>query len=155
MEILGLAIVVLIFLLGALYLGKFSLNKEPSNLRDSFVAKALASRMVGSLLKTNAAGCEQETIEDILKSCAEATQICDDGQDSCKYAEAEIGKIFSSTLEAWKKDYYFTVFVDENFPLLALGQNCRLNKKYKSVEPGEEFVPINPGTLHVKLEICT
>lgn len=154
MEILGLAIVVLLFLLGVLFIGKFMANRQPSKVRENFVTTAVSSRMLDSFIHISARECSQREMSDILQDCAQSMQLCDNGQDTCRYAESAAKEIFDKTLDKWKRRYYFTVYIDENSPLIILGSDCKQDKK-SNVDVDDRPLPTSSGILFVKLEICT
>ena len=149
MEMLGLAIVVVILLVGAIFIVRFGI-KKPANYRPDFIRSETASNILNTFLNTNAGDCSQLTMTELLQDCAQSKGIiCQNSQDSCSYAESTANGIFEKTLKIWKMQYKFLAYADVNSPLIDLGNKC-LGQKDSKTFP----IPINPGTMYVKLDIC-
>ena len=154
MEILGLAVVVVIMLVAAVFVVSFGFNK-PSNYRTDFIRSEIASNILNTFLKTNAKDCSQLTIsqptmEELLQDCAQGRSImCSNNQESCRYAESTANEIFTKTLDKWKMKYEFLVYADANSPLIRLGSKCS-GEKDSSTWP----IPISGSIMYAKLDIC-
>jgi len=148
-EIMGIAIVIILIILGILAIARLSPNQEFSYKKDYEWAK-LASSMLDTLLTTTAKDCNGISMIQILRDCVDNTDgfgVCD-GQESCAYFEQQSREIFENTLDSWKTDYKFSVFYNEESPIIELGKQC-INKK------SELFpLPTKTGILSVKLDIC-
>ena len=150
MEILGLAIVVVLMLVAAVFVVRFLVVKAPTEYRKGFVSSEMASNMLSTLLKTAAKDCSQLTITELLQDCAQARSIvCDNGQDSCRFVEAVAKEIFESTFDKWNMEYEFLAYTDTNQPLIKLGKKCRAEKRSKLFP-----IPISAATMYTKLDIC-
>ena len=159
MEILGLAIVVVIILVAAVFIVRFGI-KKPVDYRKDFVRSETASNILNTFLNTNARDCSQLTMTELLQDCAQGRGIiCPNNQDSCQYVEATASEIFTKTLDAQNYKYEFLACVnydsttsrcnDLNSGLIKLGNQCTGQKDSK-IFP----IPINSGTMYVKLDIC-
>ena len=151
MEILGLAVVVVILLVGILIFAKVGLNK-PSQSRNDFVSSELASNTINTFLKTSAKDCSQLTMSDLLYDCARETAlICNDAasSDSCRYVKLAADEVFMKTFDQWKVKYEFLAYVDLNLPLVESGEKCR-GEKTSKIYP----LPTAIGQMFVKLDIC-
>ena len=149
MEILGLAIVVILILLGATFFITTSI-KKPVAYRTSFISSELASNMINTYLKTVAADCSQLTMTELLQDCAKGASIqCANSQDSCAYAKSTAQTIFENTLNKWNYTYYFSAYTDERNAMIRIGNPC-LGEKKSKIFP----VPSSVSTIYVKLEIC-
>lgn len=150
MEILGLAIVIVLVLVATIFVVRFLVVKEPTEYRKGFIAKELASNIVNSFLKTASSSCSQLDMTELLQDCAQTSSItCDNGKNSCEYAESAAKSIFSQTLDKWNMKYEFKAYTDSSRPLLRIGQQCKAE-----TERGLFPVPINIGKMYVELDIC-
>ena len=163
MEIFGLAIVVVILLVGVAFIIGFVIFKAPTDYRKTFVTKELAKNMVGTFLKINAFDaedkCSQLSMTEILQACArDVTLSCkncnsnpDPDVNSCDFVKSTAEFIFQKTLDEWKMKYEFLAYTDERSPEVVIGTPCRGQKM--SSEPWH--IPTGAGnTIAVKLDIC-
>ena len=154
-EILGLAIVVVLVLLGAFFVLNFLVFKSPSEYRKGFVSSELASSMLNVFLKTNAKECLRIPISELIGDCIQGSSVCCSGCDtsseidSCKFVESFANGIFAETLNKWNYKYEFLVYDDINSPKIKIGEKCPLEKKSKLF-----VIPHRSGTATVKLDIC-
>lgn len=153
MEILGLAIVVVLILIGAVFVVRFMALKKPTEYRKGFISSELASNMLNTFLKTVSSDCSQLTMTELLQDCAQGKNIiCSSGinqQDSCAYVKATAEAIFGQTLGVWKMNYEFLAYVNPDSPLIRIGSQCRAEKKSKLFP-----IPISSATMYTKLDIC-
>jgi hypothetical protein len=148
-EIMGLAIVVILLILGMTFVVKFLLSKEPTDYKQQFIHSELATNMINTFLKTVSKDCNGLSMTELLQDCGQSESIICDGQLSCSYVENEAQFILSKTLESWKVPYEFKAFQQEENPIFALGSPCLSNKKSKTFP-----IPTTSGTLFVKLDVC-
>lgn len=150
MEILGLAIVVVLILVATIFVVRFLVIKSPTEYRKGFVSAELASNMLSTFLKTASKDCSQLTMTELLQDCAQARSIsCDNGQDSCKYAESTANHVFENTFDKWNMKYEFLAYTDANQPFIKIGKPCRAEKRSKLFP-----IPIISATMYAKLDIC-
>lgn len=150
MEILGLAIVVVLMLVATIFVVRFLVLKAPTEYRKGFVSSELASNMLSTFLRTAAKDCSQLTMTELLQDCAQGKSItCDNGQDSCRFAESAANNIFENTLEKWNMEYEFLAYTDVNQPFIKIGKPCKAEKKSKLYP-----IPISAATMYTKLDIC-
>lgn len=150
MEILGLAIVIVLILVATIFIVRFLVVKAPTDYRKGFVSAELASNMLNTFLKTAAKECSQLTMTELLQDCAQGRGIlCDNGMDSCMFAEAAAKLIFENTFDMWNMKYEFLAYTDINSPLIKAGKPCQAEKRSKLFP-----IPISAGTMYTKLDIC-
>lgn len=150
MEILGLAIVVVLVILGMLFVIKFMSLQEPGNLRQPVVQSQTAASYITAYLKTNVPDCRGLTVTDLLQDCAVGGGItCEDGSDSCRKAEEVAEEVFSRTFEVWRQPYYFVAFMDEGSPLVELGEQCPGERRTRQFP-----LPTGVDTMFVRLDLC-
>jgi len=150
MEILGLAIVVALVLVATIFVVRFLVVKAPTDYRKGFVSSELATNMLSTFLKTSAKDCSLLTMTELLQDCAQSKSIiCDNGQDSCRYAEATASFVFGKTFDQWNAQYEFRAYTDANAPLIKIGKPCQAAKRSKLFP-----IPINTATMYAQLDIC-
>jgi len=153
MEIMGLAIVVVLIVLGMLFAVRFFINKEPAEFKSRFTHKQLAQNIVTAFLNTKTESCHGMSITELLQDCGQSTSvICEDGTTgSCEYVENVAGSILSQTLVQWNLNYYFKVyFSDGNTNLFELGSSCTGES-----EPGWGYTPASTRTIYTRLDVCS
>ncbi len=168
-EILGLAIVVVLVIIATILVVKFGFSKS-ANTRNDFISSQEASNFLNTFLKTSASDCSQLTMTELLQDCAQGESICCKDCNnpasavySCGFVKSAAAAILLGTIGAEKKKYEFLACSNFNMkeikcydpiPLVKIDnppgiQPCPGQKKLK-IFP----IPINSGTIYVKLEIC-
>lgn len=147
-EIMGLAVVIVLIIIGILAIAK--LNSFEASHKKDYERSELASSMLNTLLATTSRDCNGLSMTQILQDCAgnpNSQGLCN-AENSCAYFEQQAKEIFKNTLESWQINYEFSTFYDEENPIIELGKQC-INKK------SELFpMPTGTGILSVKLDIC-
>ncbi|MBR9706308.1 hypothetical protein GOV14_04685 [Candidatus Pacearchaeota archaeon] len=152
MEIMGLAIVIMLLIVGMLFVVRFVITKEPEGYKKEFTQSQLASNMLNTLLKTNT-DCPDLTITELLQDCGHnpdnpAITCSNNGKKSCQFVEDTAKYIFNQTLDEWNINYHFTVYFEEDNPIIELGSTCPNDQK-------TEIFPIpSYTTLFTRLDIC-
>jgi len=152
MEILGLAIVVVLLLVAVIFFVKFGIQ-TPSQFRSGFISSELATNLINTFLKTSSDGCSQLSMVELLQDCAQSGGIrCDNGDDSCQYANSTAAYILGQTLSKWNYKYQLIAYYSEpNRPFVNVGEACTLNQNKKSrIFP----VPVSSSSMYIKLDIC-
>jgi len=152
-EIMGLAIIVILIIIGLTVVIKFITSKEPAEFKKEFTRSELASNMLNTFLGTSIKDCDGLTVTEFLQDCGQSNSIICGTQKSCKYVEDTAKDIFEKTLEKWGIDYEFKVFeiVNEKEKLLfdSIGNECKENKKSKTFP-----IPTASEVIFAKLDIC-
>lgn len=150
MEILGLAIVVVLLILGLVFVIKFVALKKPSTLKKEVVESQVASNYLSTYLSTSVQECSGLSTTELLQDCAAQGGItCQDGETSCEKPREVAAFIFNQTFDQWKWEYEMSAFLGERNSLFALGKTCPGQKRSKTFP-----LPTRAGTLYVKLDIC-
>ena len=152
MEIIGLAVIVIIILIGMVIAVRFMAFKKPDSARAGFVSAELASNTINTFLETTAMECSKAKMEELIQDCAQETErICSNGQGSCDFVRSAADEIFTKTFRKWKTKYRFLVYVDPELPFVDLESECTDNQEKVSET---FFVPVTAATVSVKLDIC-
>ena len=149
-EIMGLAIVVILLVLGMTFVIRFMIDKEPIDFKKRYTQAEIASNMLNTFLKSTSRDCNELSMTELLQDCSHTKSIiCQNGMLSCDYVEDTAQEVFGKTLETWNFDYELRVFRDIANPIFTLGLACPLSKKSKTF-----FIPTSSGTLSVILDVC-
>lgn len=149
-EIIGLAIIVILLVLGMAFVVRFMLDKEPAGYKRQFTQAEISSNMLNSFLKAKSKDCNGLAMTELLQNCAESRSItCENGMDSCAYVEDAASYIFSQTLEQWNFGYELMAFQEGSPPIFAIGEACPSDKKSKTFP-----IPTSSGTVSMKLDVC-
>lgn len=154
MEIMGLAIVVVLIVLGMLFAVRFFINREPAEFKSRFTNKQLAQNIVTAFLNAKTESCHGMSITELLQDCGQSASVtCEDGTTgSCEYVRDAAGLILSQTLEGWKAEYSFKVYFsdDATNPIFTLGSDCSGDS-----EPGWGYTPASTRTIYTRLDVCS
>ncbi len=148
-EIVGLVIIVLLITIGLLFVVKFVVLKEPSDIKKDFVHSELASNMINVLLKTTT-DCRESSVTELFQDCAGFTIINCDGIDSCTKVNEVVGNILSKSLEKWNKQYKFKAYIPGSELISDYGNCAEKTDKESKTYP----IPTDRGTLFIQLDIC-
>jgi len=151
MEILGLAIIVVLIMLGVLFAIQFVLRAPPEQAAQEYRESQLAASLVTTMLSTTTA-CRDATVAELLQDCAVFTRISCPQGNSCDEAKVVIGQILVGTLETWERDYRFAIS----------GGPSRIDEIYYGlgdctgeIESNTNPVPTAAGPLQVRLDLCS
>lgn len=149
-EIIGLAIVIILIVLGMTFVIRFMIAKEPVDYKKQFTQAEIASNTLNTFLKSASSDCNELTMTELLQDCVQSASIfCGNEKVSCEYVNETASYIFENTLETWNLNYEFKTFQQEDNPIFTLGSTCLEDKKSKTFP-----VPTSSGTLFVKLDVC-
>ena len=149
-EIIGLAIVVILLIIGMTFVIRFMLSNESADYKKQFTQAEIASNMLNTFLKLNSKDCNSLTMTELLQDCAQSKSIfCENGKVSCDYVKESAESVFGQTLNQWNVDYELKAFLQEKNPIFTLGKICPASKKSKTFP-----LPTGSGTLFVKLDVC-
>jgi hypothetical protein len=149
-EIIGLAIIVLLVVVGMTFIIRFMLAKDPVDFKKQFTQAELSSNIINTFLKSTSRDCNGLSMTELIKDCGlSKTIFCENGKISCEYTKETAQFIFGETLEKWNLDYEFKIFQEEEDPMVILGSKCLGSKKSKLFP-----IPTAYNTLFVKLDIC-
>jgi len=145
-EIMGLAIIVILIIIGMFFLIKF-LTIDTIDYKKQYTQAELASNMINTFLRTTST-CDGFSMTELLQNCNQDKSIICSGESSCDYVSATAQQIFKETLDKWNVDYEFKVFND-NDAIITLGKKCVLDKKSKLFP-----IPTSSGVVFVEMDVC-
>lgn len=150
MEIMGLAIVIILVIIGMLFVVRFVMVRKPAEFKAEFTQTQLASNMLNTFLKSKTRDCYGMSITELLQDCAQSQSVyCENGQLSCAYVADTAGYIFGETLEKWNLKYQFLVYFQSESSIINSGEECVGDKKSK-IFP----IPTTTRTLYTQLDVC-
>ena len=150
MEIMGLALVLVLIVLGMLFALRFFVNREPVDYKARFTQKQLAQNTVTAFLNTNTSDCYGMSVTELLQDCRQSQSVtCGEGSGSCEYVEDVAAIILYNTFEQWNLKYGLLVYKDAENPVIELGPGCS-----GELEPGWGYTPTTTGTIFTRLDVC-
>jgi len=155
LEVLGLAIVVILITLGVLFVIRFIVFKEPTEIRKSYIKTELASNMLNTLIRTDTT-CRSKSITELLQDCASnpPNGSIDCGSDhSCKFLNETIEIITNKTLRKWNQDYQFDVWLEDGTVLIHTLSDPLACQGEKESKPF--YLPLQVTTINLKLDLCS
>lgn len=151
MEILGLAVIVILVSLGMLFVVKFVILEKPSTSKATFTHTQMASNMLNSLLKTST-GCRGTDVTELLQDYVTSRQIVCPDRSSQEQLDMIFNDVFNQTLNTWKKQYLFTVSLNDNVYFVQQNGECEgMTQRQSETFP----LPTEKGTMIIRLDICS
>ncbi|MEM4246721.1 MAG: hypothetical protein QXR48_00505 [Candidatus Woesearchaeota archaeon] len=150
MEIMGLAIIIILVMLGLLFtvtwLLKSPATKPVQKAKESVLAANFLSTMLGTTTE-----CNKRTVAELLRDCALTQGATKCGAlTSCEYVHNVIEDILNSTMNVWRKDYYFHMTGSSSVESIKFGRECKGEKEGK-IAP----LPVSPRfEIKLYLDIC-
>lgn len=178
MEIMGLAVIVILIALSMLFVIRFVVMKPPSEAKKTYEHSELASNIISAILETTT-DCQgiKVSMTELFRDCAlhaprqglpgGSYNCIDDyedndephpapdypGPDSCTFLNKTIDIILQGSLEEWNTEYNFLAYVlnDPRQAMSNFSNSLCLYNKESEIYP----LPLNPGTVIIKLDICS
>jgi hypothetical protein len=151
MEILGLAIIVVLIMMGVLFAIVFVLRAPASNTLGQFKESELAANLVTTMLGTTTP-CHDATVSQLLGDCAVFARLdCGSIGNSCDAASDAFRQMLAGSLETWHRSYRFNITGAYNVQGISYSSGaCSGN-----IEGKTSYVPTAGGTLSVTLQLCS
>jgi hypothetical protein len=145
MEIIGLAIILILVVVGLLFFA-YS-NQRKVDPKQDLIDTQMSQSMLNAMMQSTT-DCGPDLFR-TLQDCYGKNDLC--GGDSCGYAESKIAEIMEGTLNKWKKPYMFYAEADGE-RMLELSEECSdLSEKLST---GLYFIQEDEKTIIVSLNIC-
>ena len=143
-EMIGLVIVMVLLVVGALFYVRFGILGKKNVKEDISLDVNYASNLLNSML--NVKICDRKTgLDEGMITCFNGGKICE--QEACDYLKSEIQAIIDSVGLEKYKDY--SVWVESKGRNEFISNNCRTGVKVDSKVVGE-----NKIAYQVNLQLC-
>lgn len=169
-EILGIAIVVVLVIMGLLFLLRFSTPGDSDILKQRLGRAQIANNVISAMLATSDTVCDavkKPRLQDLLIDCAEnqpsGSVVCKQQSTkptlSCQYVKGVIAEeILAKTVEKWKYGYEFSVKREDKLIIPELkktsaGQDGKC-PAIAELDSQEYPLPTTTDIIKVKLKIC-
>jgi hypothetical protein len=164
MEIMGLAIIVIIIIIGLVFSLRFMRPVETQDLKDTFTDSTLASNLLNVMLKTTLE-CKDIELKNLLQDCAEGIatkEYCPGKTDPCAFSKEIITLLLTDTLTVMKRDFVFeakfpsagSFTVPERDKVTCTAANLGAGKKYQTRTFESYPLPTKRGTMEITLALC-
>ena len=148
MEVMGLAVVVVLLVLGMLFAVKFVLFKEAPTYRKEYTETQLAANMLNAMLNTNT-DCNKITVGELLQDASKNSPDIDcDSEDSQEYVKDALDGMLTGINNTLKKDYYFKASTTSKV-VVVLG----VEDNYRVRERKTHFLQTDTGVMTIMLDI--
>jgi len=150
MEIMGLAIVVILIVLGMLFAVRFVLFKPQTSYRQEYTTTQLAANMLNTIINTNTP-CNSISIGELLQEASKSYSNLRCGvYEPKEYVSQEISTLLNNTLgnASLKKIYYFRASVPGQ-QVVIIGQEY----SNKERERKTQFLTTDAGVMTIILDI--
>jgi len=149
MEIMGLAIIVVLLVLGMLFAIKYVLFKPQTDYRGEYTKTQLAANLLNSIVNTNTE-CNQITISGLLQDAARTQPLIYCGNIPSKdYVKNVTINILNQTLNNSKLEYYFSAGTQNNPNVVVIGTRDNNRVRETKIQP----LPTDEGTMTITLDL--
>ena len=168
-EIMGLAVIMFLIVLGLLMFLSFSLKHKTNSINTEFTYKQLPVLLNKAIFETETTeeDCFGEKIQTLLiKSAERSSLLCANGEPAIEFSKNFISNILEDTLGTWNIEYRYFVYLgtdygvcddttfDSNSCLMTL-TNSEDNCYMKDISTENFFFRLNSGALlNIKLDLC-
>ncbi|PIN86110.1 hypothetical protein COV19_06455 [Candidatus Woesearchaeota archaeon CG10_big_fil_rev_8_21_14_0_10_44_13] len=173
MEMIGIAIVVVLLVIGMAFVFK-ALMKAPERTHEKFTKEQTAQSIIIAISNSDA-GCKGVEMKELMQDCGNNVNSVEDfelGQsgsiqcgstDSCRYLNRSLKVIFEETLKLQRLPYRFILYKTSiDTPILYIEDggcneyNIKVMRKFDTGKPGEQPLPLDSGgNVYARLDICT
>lgn len=134
LEIMGLAVIVILISLIVLFVVRFVVLKEPSQVREEYTEFDVSYSFINTLVNANVPNCSDVSFKELFQDCAFSEIINCNGNTSCEYIEYELPIILNKSLGIQKMNYEFIAYRGNNesdtiIDPIKGGDNCTPSRK--------------------------
>ena len=154
-EILGLAVVVVLVVVGFMLAIRLGGTGDGASTKDVVTDRKMASAMINVMLHSNL-DCKDITLSEVIQDCANDAstfEYCGSPRRlACYEAENVTAAMLDRTLRKWGRGYLFKVYTksDEKFEHSYLDCGTTLSNAEKERFP----MPTKSGPIYIELTIC-
>lgn len=158
MEIFGIAIVVVVLLMGALFALRLTNNDADESDQNTFNRVQMSTNFLNSMLTTTSE-CKGLKMSEVYEKCAvESSFMCYQNQDVCDYLNESTYFMLNATLRNWGVPYHFKAQITKNPNLITEFKNgcdtATTTRGRNSMYPISLYASGVSGTLVVSLFVC-
>ena len=152
LEIMGLAVIVVLMVLGMLFLIRFVLFKSEDTYREDYIITQTAANMLNTILNTDT-NCNDLSVTVLLQDASKYNpniNNCDSTYpDSKEFVNYTINYLMEVSIkQRWKKDYYFKASVPGDV-IVEAGKE----ENYMERDRKMHFLPTDVGIMTIILDI--
>ena len=155
-EIMGLAFIMILVMMGILF-GLYVMSRPEPQLARDFSQSQLASNWLNAY-KGMSTTCHGADITRLLQDCASSGQIDCGGKSSCAFAREITHELLNNTLGSWNRQYNLSLSGATNpgDPPLSLEAIGAANTRCTgNIQRDEQPIPSRAGPIFLRLSICT
>lgn len=155
-EAFGLVLIVaLVFVIFAI-MARIEQGRAPSDLKSNFETTEISSSTMNTMLTTVTRGCNQKTFSEIAADCIRnPNSFCQNNVNTCEYFLTESAELLNEVFQRARLDYYMEFSADGRILPEVLNTKIPQDSSCSDNLRGEEFpIPLNPGTLVLRLVVC-
>jgi len=163
---MGLAIIIILLMLGLVFIVKFTLLKPKASIQEDFASEQISQNFLNSLLITNVQECNDATVSQLISDCYEHSGSygiisCELNSDSCAYLRDSLkSDFFENTLNKWNIPYRFSIdFPNNPLDINYNTKECIIRNvpdTYSKMENAQAKIGTLSGTtITVNLDLCS
>jgi hypothetical protein len=176
MEIMGLVLIVVLILISLLFVLRFFLLADQSDIKNEYRQMQMASNMLSAILRTKTQNCSSLTVQEIIQDCAESDsdsnrqhKCQEDGNFTCDYLNNTIIDLFNRTVSSWGNQSYDIKICNVNDDSEKLECEAGLkitdyvssiggcDDNFQSVDSKQQIIPLSDyqSKVMVQLRLCS
>ena len=168
-EIMGLAIIMFLIVLGLLLFLSFSIRQKSMSINTEYTYKQLPVLLNKVIFETETSedDCFGEKIQTLLIKTGERSNLyCNGGMPAKQFTNNFITDVLNETLGAWNMEYRYSVYIGTDYHVcdkenydssscLIYVTNSPNNCYLKDISTENYFFRLNSGgLLNIKLDLC-
>ncbi len=148
MEIMGLAIVVVLLIMGMLFAVKFILFKPQESYREDYTTTQLSANLINTILNTDT-NCKGISVTKLLQDASKDNPSIDCyGYESGYYVNQTIGYLLWNVTDTLKRDFHFKASVPGK-----VVSEAGIDYTSRERERKQHFLQTDVGVMTVELDI--
>ena len=153
MEIMGLAIIVILIMLGVLFAIRFVLLAPDEDVAGEFRESQLVSNTLTVMVQTHT-DCQDATVAALLQDCATTGSLRCPRGDACAHVRSVFEGYFAETFDRWQREYDFSVSGNRRVEDIRVSRGKCSAEMARESEAAETHVPTTAGTITLSFRLC-
>lgn len=147
MEVMGLAVIIVLMIIGLFFIIKFNSPKQSDSIEEDYYYTQLGGTFISSLLKTDVENCGLN-VKDLISNCYNHVNVC--GNSDCNLSRDVINELLSKTIANLTKGY--KMIIDKT----GFESNSSCSEKSTSRVKVEQIIVLNEfyETANIELYMC-